>query len=130
MAHSIEARVPFLDHPLVEFSLSLGNDHKIVGADTKRVLRRGMASILPISVQNRHDKLGFATPEEIWFRGPLRGLIHDGVEATLFLYPSLFNKGGVRALRDAMLDGRRPIDFRLWRIVSLGLWGQRFKVSL
>jgi asparagine synthase (glutamine-hydrolysing) len=129
MAHSIEARVPFLDHPLVEFSLSLGNEHKIVGGDTKRVLRRAVANILPEPVLERRDKLGFATPEQAWFRGPLRGLIHDGVEATLQRYPGLMHAQGVRALRDDMLEGRRPVDFTLWRIVNLGLWGERFGVS-
>lgn len=130
MAHSIEARVPFLDHPLVEFSLALGNDHKMAYADTKRVLRRAMEGVLPESVRNRHDKLGFTTPEEAWFCGPLKGLVHDGVERTLTLYPDLLNKDGVRALRDNMLAGRRRLDFALWRIVNLGLWGDRFQVSL
>lgn len=130
MAHSIEARVPFLDHPLVEFDLALGNDHKIVGGDTKRVLRRGMASILPEIVRDRRDKLGFATPEQIWFRGPLRGLIEDGIEKTLVRYPGLMNADGVRALSKEMLDGDRPLDFTLWRIVNLGIWGERVGVTL
>ncbi|MBV1695831.1 MAG: asparagine synthase (glutamine-hydrolyzing) [Hyphomicrobiales bacterium] len=129
MAHSIEARVPFLDHPLVEFSLALGNDHKIVGGDTKRVLRRAMADVLPTAVRERRDKLGFATPEQAWFRGPLRGVIHDGVEATLARYPDLIDAAGTRALREEMLDRRRSVDFVLWRIVNLGLWGERFSVT-
>jgi asparagine synthase (glutamine-hydrolysing) len=130
MAHSIEARVPFLDHPLVEFALALGNDHKIVGGDTKRVLRKGMAGILPEVVKERRDKLGFATPEQIWFRGPLRGLVLDGIEATLARYPGLMNADGVRALASDMLEGRRPVDFTLWRIVNLGMWGERFNVGI
>jgi asparagine synthase (glutamine-hydrolysing) len=130
MAHSIEARVPFLDHPLVEFSLALGNDHKIVGADTKRVLRRAMAGVLPSAVVERRDKLGFSTPEQHWFRGPLRGLVHDLTEAALQRYPALFNPGKVRELRDAMLDGRRPVKPELWRIINLGIWGERFAVAL
>jgi asparagine synthase (glutamine-hydrolysing) len=130
MAHSIEARVPFLDHPLVEFDLSLGNDHKIVGGDTKRVLRRGMKDVLPESVRERRDKLGFATPEQIWFRGPLRKLVEDGIEATLARYPGLMNADGVRALAKDMLDGGRTVDFTLWRIVNLGMWGERFGVGL
>lgn len=130
MAHAIEARVPFLDHPLVEFSLALGNEHKIVGGDTKRVLRRAMRDVLPESVRERRDKLGFATPEQVWFRGPLRGLIEDGIEATLRRYPGLMNETGVRALAADMLDGRRAVDFTLWRIVNLGMWGERFGVSV
>ena len=111
MAHSIEARVPFLDHPLVEFALGLGNAHKIVGSDTKRVLRRAMRRILPEPILERRDKLGFATPEEAWFRGPLRGTVHDGVEKTLALYPDLLDGTQARRLRDDMLQGRRRFDF-------------------
>jgi len=130
MAHSIEARVPFLDHPLVEFNLALGNDHKIVGGDTKRVLRRAMKDVLPEGVRERRDKLGFATPEEIWFRGPLRGLVEDGIEKTLSLYPGLMNADGVRALAKEALNGERPLDFTLWRIVNLGIWGERMGATL
>ncbi|MBZ6076286.1 asparagine synthase (glutamine-hydrolyzing) [Microvirga puerhi] len=130
MAHSIEARVPFLDHRLVEFNLALGNSHKILHGDTKRVLRSAMKGILPEPVRNRRDKLGFATPEQEWFRGPLKGLIKDGVEATLSRYPGLLDAAGTRALAADMLEGRRNVDFTLWRIVNLGLWGDRFNVSL
>jgi asparagine synthase (glutamine-hydrolysing) len=130
MAHSVEARVPFLDHPLVEFSLSLGNAHKIVGGDTKRVLRRAMHDILPPAVRDRRDKLGFATPEVEWLRGPLRRLVVDGVEATLRRFPEVLNPEGVRALVEATLNGDRPFDFAPWRIVNLGIWGERFRVSV
>lgn len=129
MAHGIEARVPFLDHRLVEFSLGLGDRHKIVGGDTKRVLRRAMEGILPEIVRNRHDKLGFATPEETWFRGPLRELVRAGVEDTLARYPGLLNPGGVRAHVSDMLEGKRPVDFSLWRIVNLGIWGRVFAAA-
>lgn len=130
MAHSVEARVPFLDHRLVEFNLALGNSHKIVRGDTKRVLREAMKNILPESVRNRRDKLGFATPEQIWFRGPLKGQILDGIENTLKRYPGLLDEKGTRALASDMLDGRRDVDFTLWRIVNLGLWGERFNITL
>ncbi|MFL5234509.1 MAG: asparagine synthase (glutamine-hydrolyzing) [Microvirga sp.] len=130
MAHSIEARVPFLDHRLVEFALALGNDHKLVGADTKRVLRRAMTDVLPPAILARRDKLGFATPEQAWFRGPLKPLILDGVEATLARFPGLLDARATRALVSAMLEGQRPVDFTAWRIVSIGLWGERFGVTL
>lgn len=130
MAHGIEARVPFLDHPLVEFSLALGNSHKFKGAETKRVLRHAMRGVLPEAVRMRQDKLGFATPEETWFRGPLKGRMTEGVEATLALYPEIFNAEGTRRLAQEMLDGRRRMDFALWRIVNLGIWGQRFGITL
>jgi len=130
MAHSVEARVPFLDHRLVEFCIGLGKEHKIVGGDTKRVLRRGMADILPEKVCQRRDKLGFGTPEETWFRGPLRGVIEPGVEDTLRRFPDLLNPVGVRGHVKDMLNGRRPLDFSLWRIVNVGIWGRIFAVTM
>jgi asparagine synthase (glutamine-hydrolysing) len=129
MAHGIEARVPFLDHRLVEFSIGLGDRHKLVGGDTKRVLRRAMRGILPETVRKRRDKLGFTTPEEAWFRGPLREAVHAGVAETLDRFPGLFDPKVVWTLVAEMLDGRRNIDFSLWRIINLGIWGRLFAVS-
>jgi asparagine synthase (glutamine-hydrolysing) len=129
MAHGIEARVPFLDHRLVEFTIGLGDRHKIVGGDTKRVLRRAMLGILPEKIRNRRDKLGFTTPEETWFRGPLRDAVLGGIEQTLGRYPGLLNALGVRAHAADMLEGRRPVDFSLWRIINLGIWGRVFAAS-
>lgn len=129
MAHSVEARVPFLDHRLVEFSLGLPSSHKFVGGDTKRVLRDAMAGVLPEKVRLRRDKLGFATPEEIWLKGPLRGLAMDGVETALRQFPGLLEPVSTRAMAGAMLEGKLPFHFGLWRIISLGAWGKRFGVA-
>jgi asparagine synthase (glutamine-hydrolysing) len=130
MAHGIEARVPFLDHRLVEFSIALGDRHKLVGGDTKRVLRRAMDGILPAEVRDRRDKLGFATPEGAWLRGPLRELVRAGVEETLARYPALFDRRCAVAYVADMLDGRIAFDMSLWRMVSLGIWGRVFGVAL
>ncbi|MBI1400829.1 asparagine synthase (glutamine-hydrolyzing) [Hyphomonas sp.] len=130
MAHGIEARVPFLDHRLIEFCLRLGDQHKIVGGDTKRVLRTAMTGLLPETVRERRDKLGFATPEETWFKGPLRPVIEAGIEDTLALYPELFNAALVRQHTREMLDGVRPFDFSLWRIYIFGVWGRNYGMSL
>ena len=129
MAFGIEARVPFLDHRLVEFSLALGNRHKIAGTETKRVLRRAVADVVPPSVLARRDKIGFATPEIDWFRGPLRGATVAAVDATLRRFPALLDAAATRRLVADMLDGRRRLDFKLWRIVNLGIWGERFGLA-
>lgn len=89
-----------------------------------------MKDVLPEAVRTRRDKLGFATPEQDWFRGPLKDLIQDGVEVTLRRYPDLLEAKGTRALVSDMLDGRRNVDFTLWRIVNIGIWGERFGVGL
>jgi asparagine synthase (glutamine-hydrolysing) len=59
----------------------------------------------------------------------LREFVHAGIEQTLARYPGLFNRDGVKAHADAMLDGRKSVDFSLWRIISLGIWGQVFGVT-
>jgi asparagine synthase (glutamine-hydrolysing) len=130
MAHSIEARVPFLDHRLVEFNIALGNQHKIVGGDTKRVLRNGMRGIIPEKVRRRRDKLGFSTPEQAWVRGSLRGAIEDGLENAIQTFPGLFEANEVRRMAKDMLDGVRPVDTSLWRIVNFGTWGRVFQMSM
>jgi asparagine synthase (glutamine-hydrolysing) len=130
MAYGIEARVPFLDHRLVEFSIALGDAHKIVHGDTKRVLRRAMVDTLPPSVLNRRDKLGFATPEQTWFRGKLRTAVQDGVECTLSRFPDLLNVENTRLLVRQMLDGNRPLDFAVWRIINVGIWGRVFSAAI
>ncbi len=130
MAHSIEARVPFVDHPLIEFSLTLGDNHKLVRGTTKKVLRRAMRGILPDKVTDRHDKLGFATPEEVWFKGVLREPVLDGVEKTMRRFSGLMEVEETRALVRDSLEGRRPFDFAAWRIVNLGQWGECFGVGL
>ena len=130
MAHGIEARVPFLDHRLVEFSLALGDLHKTVLADTKRVLRRAMRNTLPQKVLDRRDKLGFATPEEKWLRGNLRSAVEAGVEETLARFPGLLNVENTRLFVRQMLDGKLPWNFSVWRIVNVGIWGRVFNVGL
>jgi asparagine synthase (glutamine-hydrolysing) len=88
-----------------------------------------MDAILPPTVRDRRDKLGFTTPEEAWFRGPLRDLVRAGIEQTLALYPGLLNRKGVDTHAEDMLAGRITVDFSLWRIISLGIWGRLFGVT-
>jgi asparagine synthase (glutamine-hydrolysing) len=129
MMHGIEARVPFLDHRLVEYAIGLGGRHKLAGAETKAVMRRAMADRLPAAVLNRHDKLGFATPEQEWARGPMRTFLRTGVVKTLDMYPSLLNRQATLDLVDATLDGRIAFSFTPWRILMAGLWGERFGMT-
>src|SRR5207249_8772859 len=77
MAHSLEARVPFLDYRLVELLFSLEGGQLIDRGRTKAVLRRAVGDLLPPIVRDRVDKLGFVTPEAAWLRGPLGELAAD-----------------------------------------------------
>jgi asparagine synthase (glutamine-hydrolysing) len=129
MAHGVEARVPFLDHRLVEFSIALGDAHKMRGAETKSVLRRAMKGVLPPMVCERVDKLGFATPEQAWLGGPLRAYIIEGIGDVLQRFPDFFDAERLRRMGRDMLDGVHPFDFKLWRAVSFGVWGRTFAVG-
>ena len=127
MAHGVEARLPFLDHRLVEFCLGLPDEHKIAGGWTKRVLREAMRGRLPEAVRARRDKLGFATAEEVWMRGPLREkflqLVEQAVDAAEGI---LTPTARLKARR--MLFGEETFGFLVWRFISFGTWLRRFNV--
>jgi asparagine synthetase B (glutamine-hydrolysing) len=71
MAHSVESRVPFVDHRLVELCLCLPDDFFFLGGRTKRLLTEAMGERLPPEVHARRDKFGFNTPGADWLRGEL-----------------------------------------------------------
>lgn len=120
MAVSLEARVPLLDHPLVEFALALPAELKIRDGKGKRVLRRAIGGIVPPDVL-RHPKLGFAVPLGSWFRGPLRHRIDQFAMANNGLY-DLLDRAAVRRLAREHLMRRRDHSTALWRALVLHLW--------
>jgi asparagine synthase (glutamine-hydrolysing) len=126
MAHSIEARVPFLDHRLVELAFSLPADELIRGGRTKDVLRRGLSDLLPPVVRDRTDKLGFVTPERGWFRGRL-----GDHAAEVFASRSVADRGFVdaaAATRRLERHRRGEVDagMELWRALNVELWARQF----
>lgn len=129
MAHSIEARVPFLDYRLVELTLGLPEEEKLSGGVTKRVLREAMKGVLPEEVCTRMDKIGFATSEEKWLRRErpedFRTAMREAIEASQgVLLPS------AAGFLDDVIDGRRPFSFLPWRMISFGAWMRRFDVQV
>jgi asparagine synthase (glutamine-hydrolysing) len=126
MAHSIEARVPFLDHRLVEFVLGLPSEFKLHRDVTKRVLREAMAGIVPEAVLERRDKLGFVTAEERWMRAhpdPFRAAIAESVDRSDgILRPAALQ------LFDDVIAGRRAFDYTPWRLLCFGRWLDRMDI--
>lgn len=130
MAHSIESRVPFLDYRLVEFVLGLPDEFKVAGGMTKRVLRESMRGVLPEDIRTRVDKLGFATPEEVWVRERMPASFREKIEHTLAVAAVCFNPRAVRLEFDHILEGKKRFNFWPWRVVNFGEWMQCFDVQM
>ncbi len=122
MAWSVESRTPFMDYRLVEFTLGLPPEYIYLRGERKTILRRAMQGILPPAIENRKDKMGFVTPEELWLREEGKEWFLKGVNKTLELFPHLFNKERTLQMFDDMASGKTRFDFTIWRILALGRW--------
>jgi asparagine synthase (glutamine-hydrolysing) len=125
MAASIESRVPFLDHVLVEFTARIPAKYSIRGLNGKQILKSAMENLLPNSIVHR-QKMGFPTPWEYW----LAGSQLDDLEAML-LEPRTLERGLIE--RDAVLrlfaehrSGHRDNGNRIWRLLNLEIWQRTF----
>lgn len=116
MAFSIESRVPFLDHRLVQLCFSMPNDHKVHRGETKRVLRKAMRGIVPDDVLDRKDKTGFITPGHIkWLRGELKFLL-DGSWTEL---DGLADPSAIKKVLDRYHHGDNTHALFVWRLAML-----------
>lgn len=125
MAHGVEARVPLLDHPLVEFAASIPADIKFRDGELKRLLKNVFADRLPSSITSRKDKMGFPVPLNIWLkqRGKARELIGD-VLGSQKAQNRPYLSGGLSI--DKILDSQSVYGRNLWALLSLELWHQQF----
>jgi asparagine synthase (glutamine-hydrolysing) len=129
MAHSIEARVPFLDYRLVEFILGLPETMKIDQGRKKAVLRDGMQGIVPEKILARRDKMGFVTPESIWARGPAREQFRESLADTVAALPGIITPKALHAF-DEVAAGRADYGSEFWRMIALGRWIRQFGLKL
>ena len=120
MAASIESRVPFLDHPLVEFTARLPERLKIRGGTTKYILREAMRNVLPTEILTR-GKMGFPVPIGAWFRGAYRGIIDSLVLSPRALERGLLDVGAIKTLVARHAAGEDHSE-RLWALVNLEIW--------
>ena len=122
MAHGLESRVPLLDHPLVEFAATMPADVKFKDGNLKRVLKNVGDGVLPDSVVNRKDKMGFPIPLADWLKGPCNEWLRD-----VFATGATIGRDHVdsRAI-PALLDDESTFGRTIWGYLSLELWHQRF----
>ena len=126
MAHSLEARVPFLDHRIVELVFSLPADRLIKDGMTKSLLRRALSDVLPPTVRDRVDKLGFVTPEGRWLQGALGDVADDVFASASFRDRGWVDAAAARARLRAHRRGELNAGFELWRALNLELWARTF----
>lgn len=125
MAASIESRVPFLDHKLVEFTSRLPERMKLRGWTTKYILRESMKGLLPDAILKR-PKVGFPVPVGSWFRGEFKYIIEDYVLSERTTKRGLFEKTFVENIAAEHQSGTRDHAQRLWSLVNLEMWLRRF----
>ncbi len=125
MAASIESRVPFLDHPLVEFTATLPERLKLRGRTTKYILREAMRDALPAEILSR-GKMGFPVPVGRWFRGSYRGLVDEYVLGDRTAERGLFDRAAVRTIVDEHAASLRDHSERLWALVNVEVWHRIF----
>ena len=125
MASSVEARVPFLDHRLVEYTLRLPSTVLVKGGVTKYPLKKAVEGLIPHEIIYR-KKQGFAAPVNEWIRGPWRSM----VEQTLFHSPmsrlGLFRKDEIQRLFERHTRGASNEGQLLWNLLNLHLWYERW----
>jgi len=124
MAHSIEVRVPLLDHELVEFAATVPPDFGLNGGGGKHLFKRATHNILPDEVINR-PKHGFAVPLDHWFRGGLESFARDILFSRRCRQRGIFNLSYVDQLLSWHGRGR-PLDLQLWTLLSFELWCRTF----
>lgn len=122
MAWSIESRVPFLDYRFVEFALNLPEHLTYRKGVRKYILREAMRNTFPQKIYERRDKMGFVTPEEVWFKGEGKEWFNHAVDNGSSLAPDLIHKQKANKQVDDLLKGNANFDFSYWRLACLGNW--------
>jgi asparagine synthase (glutamine-hydrolysing) len=121
MAASIESRVPFLDHRLVEFAATMPVEWKLSGWTTKRVLREAARDLLPRSILER-PKMGFPVPFGLWTRGAWHGVVRDVLLDSRTRERGLLDTTAVARLLSDHASGRSDATDIIWSLVNLELW--------
>ena len=121
MSTSLEARLPFLDHKLVEFSWTIPKDQKIVGSKGKWILRQLLYKYIPQEIIDGPKK-GFAIPLNDWLKGPLRLWADDLLMDLNLGNQEIFDRKAVISLWNNFLNGKNFNHHQLWNILMFQLW--------
>jgi asparagine synthase (glutamine-hydrolysing) len=125
MATSVEARVPYLDHRLVEFAMSIPSDLKYHRGETKYILKRALDGVIPDRVLKR-EKKGFGVPINEWMLDRLGGFVEDALFNSSLRRRELFDYSFVKGLLAEHRAGRTNYAFFLWSLLNVSLWYDRW----
>ncbi len=129
MAHSLEVRVPLLATAVAELAFSLPGHLKMPGYQTKRLLRRAMADVLPPKVATMRKK-GFNAPMPRWLAGPLRPLVDEYLSKEVLQRQGFFQFEQVNRLVNRHMEGVAEHSREIWTLLMFSLWAQNHKPSL
>jgi len=123
MAHGLESRVPFLDHPLIELVATIPANIKFANGELKHLLRSTFSSLLPPMIANRQDKMGFPVPLSEWLKGELKEYVTDiFTTAKAKIREYLNPQFDIRSL----MQNEGQYSRKVWGLLSLELWQQEF----
>jgi len=125
MAVSLEARVPFLDHELVEFAATIPTKHKIHDNILKHILKDTFKDVLPEAVITRR-KAGFLVPISIWFNGRLGDYCRDILLSPTALSRGYYDKKVLERTLDQHFQKRQDFEREIWTLLNLELWHRVF----
>jgi asparagine synthase (glutamine-hydrolysing) len=125
MAHSLEVRVPLLDHEVMEYAASLPACYKLQNGEGKYIFKKALQNLLPSEVLYR-PKMGFVIPLARWFRGDLKGLFTERIFAKDAFIRDLFDPAPIQRWWVQHQRGVRDYSAYLWALLVLECWGRRF----
>ncbi|MCX6155729.1 MAG: asparagine synthase (glutamine-hydrolyzing) [Candidatus Kapabacteria bacterium] len=126
MAHSLEARVPFLDHRFVEFVSSIPEHIKVPdGKTTKYILKKAVESVLPKNIIYR-KKQGFWAPVKEWLRNEWHGYARDKILDSYFVKEGIFDKSYLENMLQVHKRGERNLSVDIFSLLKLNLWHDKF----
>jgi asparagine synthase (glutamine-hydrolysing) len=125
MSSSLEARLPLLDHRLVELAFRIPSRYKVRGSFTKRIFKQAVSHLLPPEVLRR-PKRGFSVPTDAWFRGKLKDYTFDVLMDERTRGRGYFNMQFVERLYREHISGRHVWDSHLWLLINFELWNRMY----
>jgi asparagine synthase (glutamine-hydrolysing) len=125
MAHGLEARVPFLDHHLVEWAFTVPGHLKMCNGEGKFLVKKAMEARLPAEILYRR-KQGFNVPMKLWMRTELKEFVCDSLSARKFVERGLYRRDAVAGVLDQHFSGRADASNKIFALLMLELWHQKF----